>query len=309
MGEKDIAEKILLAYNDVFSDIVNVLLFGGQEVIQGNDLEDQTTISAYKADGKLHEIDRDVAKRWKTGNLRLACVGFENQTSSDSDMPLRVIAYDGMEYRAQLLKKTVDEPDEARKQERYPVITMVLYFGYEHLWNGPISLKDRMKIPDGLDDYVNDYKFNLYQIAYLSDEQIQQFKSDFRVVAEFFSQKRKQLDYTPSNQQLQHAKEVLQLFSIMTDDARFEDIYNEELEKGEGGVKTMCDVLDRAMEKGKLVGIEEGRKSGLMEGRKTGKLDGFMFALKLVSAGRESDLERATRDDVFRSKLIEEFGE
>ena len=63
--------------------------------------------------------------------------------------------------------------------------------------------------------------------------QIQQFKSDFRVVAEFFSQKRKQLDYTPSNQQLQHAKEVLQLFSIMTDDARFEDIYNEELEKGE----------------------------------------------------------------------------
>lgn len=84
----------------------------------------QTTISAYKADGKLHEIDRDVAKRWKTGNLRLACVGFENQTSSDSDMPLRVIAYDGMEYRAQLLKKTVDEPDEARKQERYPVITM-----------------------------------------------------------------------------------------------------------------------------------------------------------------------------------------
>ena len=84
MGEKDIAEKILLAYNDVFSDIVNVLLFGGQEVIQGNDLEDQTTVSAYKADGKLHEIDRDVAKRWKTGNLRLACGGFENQTSSDS---------------------------------------------------------------------------------------------------------------------------------------------------------------------------------------------------------------------------------
>ena len=43
MGEKDIAEKILLAYNDVFSDIVNVLLFGGQEIIRENDLEDQIT--------------------------------------------------------------------------------------------------------------------------------------------------------------------------------------------------------------------------------------------------------------------------
>jgi len=309
MGEKDIAEKILLAYNDVFSDIVNVLLFEGQEIIQENDLEDQTTESAYKADGKLHEIDRDVAKRWKSGNLRLACMGFENQTSSDSDMPLRVIAYDGMEYRAQLLKKSVKETEEtaerdsSQKQNRYPVITMVLYFGYEHLWNGPISLKDRLKIPEGLDDYVNDYKINLYQIAYLPDEQIKQFKSDFRVVAEFFSQKRKQVNYTPSNQQLRHVKEVLQLFSIMTDDDRFEDIYNEELEKG--GVKTMCDVLDRAMEKGKLAGLEEGRKAGI----KTGEVMMTYVALKLVNAGRESDLERAARDDAFRSKLIEEFGE
>ena len=271
MGEKDIAEKILLAHNDVFSDIVNVLLFGGQEVIRENDLEDQTTGSAYKADGKLHEIDRDVAKRWKSGNLRLACMGFENQTSSDSDMPLRVIAYDGMEYRAQLLKKSankakeekgIDKLAEPEKQDRYPVITMVLYFGYDHQWNGSISLKDRLRIPDGLDDYVNDYKINLYQIAYLPDEQIQQFKSDFRVVAEFFSQKRKQVDYKPSNQRLRHVKEVLQLFSIMTDDNRFEEIYNEELQK-EGGVKTMCDVLDRAMEKGKKAGLMEGRKDGI----------------------------------------------
>ena len=67
MGEKDIAEKILLAYNDVFSDIINVLLFGGQEIIRENDLEDQITGSAYKTDGKLHEIDRDVAKRWRSG--------------------------------------------------------------------------------------------------------------------------------------------------------------------------------------------------------------------------------------------------
>lgn len=67
MGEKDIAEKVLLSYNDVFSDIVNVLLFGGKEVILENDLEDQTTRTAYKADGKLHEIDRDVAKDGSVG--------------------------------------------------------------------------------------------------------------------------------------------------------------------------------------------------------------------------------------------------
>ena len=42
-----------------------------------------------------------------------------------------------------------------------------------------------------------------------------------------------QKDGNPSNQQLRHVKEVLQLFSIMTDDNRFEEIYNEELKKKE----------------------------------------------------------------------------
>ena len=89
MAEKDASEKILESYNDVFSDIVNVL-----------QLEDQAPRTYYKADGRLHEIERDVAKRWKNGNIRVACIGFENQTASDPDMPLRVIGYDGAEYRA-----------------------------------------------------------------------------------------------------------------------------------------------------------------------------------------------------------------
>ena len=53
---KDIAEKILLAYNDVFSDIINVLLFGGQEIIRENDLEDQITGSAYKQMGSFMKL-------------------------------------------------------------------------------------------------------------------------------------------------------------------------------------------------------------------------------------------------------------
>ena len=31
MGQKDITEKILADYNDIFADIVNVLLFHGEE--------------------------------------------------------------------------------------------------------------------------------------------------------------------------------------------------------------------------------------------------------------------------------------
>lgn len=80
MGEKDITQKTLESYNDVFADILNVLLFNGKPVVDPNDLEDQNPHSFYKADGKVRELVRDVAKRWKKFNIRIACIGFENQT-------------------------------------------------------------------------------------------------------------------------------------------------------------------------------------------------------------------------------------
>ncbi len=88
MAEKDAAEKILMSYNDVFADIVNALLFDGEPVVAPEELEDQAPRAYFKADGKIREIERDVAKRWRRGNIRVACIGFENQTQADPDMPL-----------------------------------------------------------------------------------------------------------------------------------------------------------------------------------------------------------------------------
>ena len=65
MADKDITEKTLEAYNDVFADIVNVLLFHGDQKIREEELTDESARSIYKADGKLHEQERDVAKYWK----------------------------------------------------------------------------------------------------------------------------------------------------------------------------------------------------------------------------------------------------
>ena len=216
MAEKDTTEKILEAYNDVFSDIVNVLLFHGEEVLKPEELEEQAPRSYYKADGKVHEIERDVAKRWKKEQIRLACIGVENQTGVDPDMPLRVIGYDGAEYRAQLLEKETGA--------RYPVVTLVLYFGYKKHWNQPISLLERVNIPEKFRPFVNDYKINLFEIAYLTQEQVELFQSDFRIVVDYFVQKREKDDYTPSAQTMKHVQETLQLLSVMTGDHRFEDV-------------------------------------------------------------------------------------
>ena len=134
-------------------------------------------------------------------------------------MPLRVMGYDGAEYRAQLL-------GDNDTGSRYPVVTLVLYFGHEKPWSGPLSLKERLNVPKEFEPYVNDYKINLFQIAYLNREQVELFQSDFKVVADYFVQKRENGDYVPSSQDLTHVQETLQLLSIMTNDHRFEDAYN-----------------------------------------------------------------------------------
>ncbi len=288
MSGKDTSEKILESYNDVFSDIVNVLLFHGRQVLAPDELEDQAPRSYYKADGKIREIERDVAKRWKNGNIRVACIGFENQTASDPDMPLRVMGYDGAEYRAQLLPDNVDG-------NRYPVVTLVLYFGYNKPWSGPLSLKKRLNIPEEFEPYVSDYKINLFQIAYLTHEQVDLFQSDFRVVADYFVQKRENGDYVPSTQELTHIQETLQLLSTMTNDHRFEDAYNEDDRHTKGGLHTMCNVLDRI----ENLGIEKGKSEG--EDKMA------LLIKKLFEQNRIEDAKRASEDKAYREQLMKEL--
>ena len=77
MGQKDITEKVLEDYNDVFADIINGLLFDGVQEIKPEALENTTVHAQYKAeDGKVHELERDIAKYWKEEKVELAICGW-----------------------------------------------------------------------------------------------------------------------------------------------------------------------------------------------------------------------------------------
>ena len=250
MAEKDITEKNLEALNDVFADIVNVLLFKGEQVINEKDLETDTTKSMFKADGKIHEQERDVSKFWKNGEIRISILGIENQTAQDSDMPLRVISYDGASYKQQLLDKN--------QKKRYPVATLVLYFGTEEKWSKAKHLYDCFEVPEKLKPFVNDYKINVFNIAFLSQKTIAMFKSDFKIIAEYFRAKRLNQKYKGSKEKLKHANETLKMFSALTGDNSFEKVYNEGNSK-KGGI-TMCDVVERIRNDG----ITEGQERIIM---------------------------------------------
>ena len=81
-------------------------------------------------------MERDVVKLWEDGNVSLALCGIENQTQAEKGMPLRVLNYEGVSYRSQLLK--------GGSKSYYPVLTIILYFGKAH-WNQPKTLKKVLK--------------------------------------------------------------------------------------------------------------------------------------------------------------------
>lgn len=144
--------------------------------------------------------------------------------------------------------------------------------------------EERLNIPKEFEPYVNDYKINLFQIAYLTHEQVELFQSDFKVVADYFVQKRENGDYIPSSQDLTHVQETLQLLSIMTNDNRFEEAYNTNTDGQKGGPRNMCDVLDKVESRG----IEKALQKALRKVRLRVKLKA---KIKWLSLSRNSSIK------------------
>ena len=281
MQEKDITQKMLERHNDVFSDIVNVLLFGGKKVVAEESLFDSVTDSVLKIDKRVRIQDRDVAKYWKDSQINIALFGLENQTTPNKLMPLRVISYDGTEYGKQSRTENIDK-------KKYPVISLVLYLGFEQKWLYPKNLLGIIDVDEKLKPYVNDYKINLFEIAYLDREIIDSFKSDFWILADYLYQMRVNKNYIADKKSIGHIEELLMLMSAMTGDKRFEEIIDEANTKE---VVNMCEVLDIVEARG----IEKGAD--------------IISRLNTILA-KEGDLDKiikANTDKKYRNELLKKY--
>lgn len=250
MGRYDINQKLLEDYNDVFADIMNVFLFNGEQRVNESDLHSMKDKSAYRHNGGIYEQERDVTKEWKRNHIKLAIVGTENQMKVDKISPVRVLSYEGASYRGQIADK---------QKVLCPVITLILYFGNTH-WKKNRTLYEMINVSEELKPFVNDYKINVMEVSFLTDEQLAMFKSDFKIVADFFIQKRKNKQYHPSKDTIKHVDALLKMMSVLTGDARYEDVQN----ISKGGVKNMCEVLDKISEQGKAEGKIEGKVIGMV---------------------------------------------
>ena len=134
----------------------------------------------------------------------------------------------------------------------------------------------------------------------MDKEEVDLFQSDFRAVADYFVQKQENGDYEPSLQDLAHVQETLQLLSVMTNDHRFEDVYNEASDAQKGEMRNMCEILDKIENRG----IEKGKAEGNAEGKS--QMADLMK--RLLSENRIEDAKRAAEDLAYCDELMKQYG-
>ena len=303
MAQADIAEKSFIALNDVFADIFNVLVFGGKQMMTEDSLSDCNPLSQYKADDeRLHEQERDIFKLWRGHGVNLLLAGIENQTKPDKDMPFRVIGYDGAAYRSQLLKTEEKEINGKRKKvpvkERYPVLTIVLYFGKE-FWNYPKNLIECFEPPlvedeitEVLKEYIQDYRVHVFDIPRLTKEQVQLFRSDFKAVADYYTNVYNDSVYVPDDTVIAHVDEFLKLMKVLTGDKRFEEIAHAVIGTEKGEIR-MCRILDEREARGEARGFERGLEQGIEQGIEQGKVKTLVFLVKDGVISKEIAVEKS----------------
>ena len=123
-----------------------------------------------------------------------------------------------------------------------------------------------LDIPPELLPFVNDYKMNFYSIKDMTKEQIEQFQSDFRVIAEFFHALNNGEEYHPTDRKLEYPEEVIDMISVFSGDERFRDEYNSMTDETKQGGVSMCEIYDKIQQDGIAIGEARGIKEGEARG-------------------------------------------
>ena len=340
MGAKDLAEKNLLQYKDVFSDIVNVNLFGGRCYVSAEELsrEPGELITKAVSDDKLRQLQMDVPMKCKKDNINFfLCL--ENQSDKNNVMPVRDMGYQHAKYMEQIKeakesnRKTGNYPNPMTKelndsQKLSPVITLVLNYS-QNKWEKPRCLNDMLKFPEDmkceLEPWIPSYSVCVINLASQPETTIRQYQSDFKYIVRYLScgNDRRKLDeyFQTTEFQLDHPEAFLDWLSAVTNDRRYRKAKELiETTEGKGGKIDMCVLLDmyeeRGIKKGIAQGMVQGEARGIKKGISQGISQGILQGIEEINAlyhclladNRMEDIQKAIMDTDYQKKLLSEYG-
>ncbi len=185
---------------------------------------------------------RDIVRKASI-NGEYMIIGVEHQSTLDKNMIIRILNYD-----AQLYINQVESGKEVR-----PVGSFVFYTGDKE-WTYPKSLKESLKIPPEMEDYINDWKLPVLELQKM-DPQILKSKRLKEVVE--ISQIMLKGDYEKLRTNRMISVENYKMAAILT----HTDIKEEDLP--EGDEINMCKAMDQLFQRFENQGIEKGEAIGI----------------------------------------------
>lgn len=284
----DALSKRYFSSNERYADLINGVVFGGEQVVSPEDLRDmdsQTGSWNLTEDEKKtknrsrqsKEKYRDLIRKTAFG-MNFAIVGIENQQEVHYLMPLRAMGYDVGEYERQavLIRREVKKQKDLERAEflsgfqkesrLQPCVTIVLFYGDN--WDGSKDLHgliDFTGIPEQFRAMVNNYTLNILEIKKLEHTEV--FQTDVKQVFDF-------VRYSKDKNTLKELVEKDPAYENFAEDAfdmavihtGAEELLAMKNQYKEGGRLNMCQALKELIEDGKMEGREEGRASGKAEG-------------------------------------------
>ena len=288
MAEKDITEKILLSYADVFADCINTLVYGGKRYLNPGNTQPAPTETFYKAKKPRNQFCDTSRYLTEEGTVLLQYI-IENETELEERQILRKISYEGGSYRQQLGSGT----------PVYGVTIIVI------VWTGkssriPQSLHTLLLnngVPQKHLEMIDDAKLTVYHMNNLSPETRSLFTSDLGFVADYLNEGN--FD-SRREQEILHLDALCDLMEALTGDTRFTELANEFWTKHQNGDAVMaCEYLDLLEARGEKLGEKRGEING--ETNLSSLLE------KLFDLGRSQDVELAVRNPDARARMFKEF--
>ena len=255
--------KKLFRDDGCFADICNYAFFQGKQIIKPEELvsreNDVSTLMGKELLPMETKRYRDIVRKASI-NGDYMIIGVEHQSTLDKNMIIRILNYD-----AQLYINQVESGKEVR-----PVGSFVFYTGDKE-WTYPKSLKESLKVPPEMEDYINDWKLPVLELQKIDSGMLknQRLKEVVEISQSMFKG-----DYEKLRTNRMISVESFKMAAIFT----HTDIKEEDLPEGDeiNMCKAMDQLFQRMRDEGEVLGLEKGELIGLEKG----KLNTLRFTLK-----------------------------
>ena len=255
--------KKLFRDDGCFADICNYAFFQGKQIIKPEELvsreNDVSTLMGKELLPMETKRYRDIVRKASI-NGDYMIIGVEHQSTLDKNVIIRIL-----NYAAQLYINQVESGKEVR-----PVGSFVFYTGDKE-WTYPKSLKESLKIPPEMKDYINDWKLPVLELQKIDSGMLknQRLKEVVEISQSMFKG-----DYEKLRTNRMISVESFKMAAIFT----HTDIKEEDLPEGDeiNMCKAMDQLFQRMRDEGEVLGLEKGELIGLEKG----KLNTLRFTLK-----------------------------